>query len=235
MKKILCITIVAVMLLSLFSTAVSANTVADNLNDATKSVSTSTKDEADWLFYQKFYDRFIHENDRVLFYEELYYHYNDDGDLEWVLIHGRTENLPPWVNTPCAVFEDRIIRKTEPINNFHVDYALYLVEEQLFRDLVYLWKDAKYTEDIYNALNEKNIGEVIGDMDKDNKLTIKDATYIQKCIAELISFPENDEVPGGYGAEFHGYVAYISDFNRDGVRNIKDATAIQKQIAGIEY
>ncbi|MBQ2943352.1 MAG: hypothetical protein IJD93_01445 [Ruminococcus sp.] len=87
-------------------------------------------------------------------------------------------------------------------------------------------------EGFEKAFAEGNLGKLMGDMDKDRKLTIRDATYIQKCIAGLMAFPKGDIV-GGVGLD--SAVVYISDFNRDCQRNIKDATAIQKYIAGLEY
>ncbi len=233
MKKILCFALIAVILTSLFCVAVSAEVTDNDSIEKNEGIVSATDDETEWLFYEKFCDHYIEGNDSVEFYEELYYHYNADGEMEWALIHGRTEMFIMWVNTPYAIFENRIIRKTTPINNFHVDYALYVVDDGKFYDLVEIWKDERYTEDIYNALSDLNIGEIIGDMDKDGKLTIRDATYIQKCLAEIMNFPEDDVVPYGYNSEFYGELKFISDFNRDGNRSIKDATAIQKYIADL--
>lgn len=62
---------------------------------------------------------------------------------------------------------------------------------------------------------------VLGDVNLDGKINIKDATAIQKHIAYL---DELDEV---------GIKA--ADFNEDSKINIKDATAIQKFIAKLDY
>ena len=67
---------------------------------------------------------------------------------------------------------------------------------------------------------------IFGDVDNNRVLNVKDATFIQKCISEILKFP---------GYDFVDSSVYISDFNRDGERNVKDATAIQKHIAGLEY
>lgn len=66
---------------------------------------------------------------------------------------------------------------------------------------------------------------LIGNVDSDRKITIKDATRIQKRIA-------------GYELDYRTIPELeleASDFNADGKVNIKDATAIQKFIAGLEY
>ena len=73
--------------------------------------------------------------------------------------------------------------------------------------------------------------------DKDRELTIKDATYIKKCLVGLETFDKDDYVERFdlVYSDNENVPLYVSDFNRDGERNIKDATAIQKHIAGLEY
>ena len=61
---------------------------------------------------------------------------------------------------------------------------------------------------------------ILGDVDGDGKVNIKDVTLIQKYVAKLISFTD---------AEF-----IRADVTADSKVNIKDATAIQKYIAKIE-
>ena len=102
-----------------------------------------------------------------------------------------------------------------------------------------LWQvyDKNNIEGIENIFTEAGLGILVGDMDKDRNLTVKDSTYIQKCIAGLESFDKDDYV-GYYDKVYsdkENAPLYVSDFNRDGERNIKDATAIQKHIAGLEY
>ncbi len=100
-----------------------------------------------------------------------------------------------------------------------------------------LWDAYQQIEGIENIFTEAGLGEPVGDMDEDGKLTVKDATIIQKCIAGLESFPLEDNLYGGSTISITGKFVpfYISDFYCDGERNIKDATAIQKYIAGLEY
>ena len=61
---------------------------------------------------------------------------------------------------------------------------------------------------------------VLGDVDGNGKVNIKDATMIQKAVAKIISLTD---------AEF-----IRADVNADAKVNIKDATAIQKYVAKIE-
>ncbi|MBE6737826.1 MAG: hypothetical protein E7566_04140 [Ruminococcaceae bacterium] len=239
MKKILCMVLIAVMLMSVCLITISAEVVAENSGETINTPPTSTADEADnWLFFQLFSDRFAYPEDRdpVAFYEELYYHYDENGNVEWALIYGGKTLHEPWNMKCCAVLEDRVIRDPHKIIGvFSCDYGIYDVNKQDFFDIGTAMEDEKYHDEIYAYLNENNIGEIIGDMDNDRKLTVKDATYIQKCLANIIEFPESDAVSADFWyTEGYGHLAYISDFNRDDVRNIKDATAIQKYLAGVE-
>ena len=221
MKKVLCILMIVAMLMGTCMITASA-----------EGIEIPEEERAKWLFYQQFDDiyGFPEYGDPVAFYEEVYYHYNSEGEIDWALVRGYPTFNAPWGISPYAVFGDRIIRKITR-KTFHVEYSIYDVSDNRFYDIVRNRNDEKYQ--LNAVLTELNIGELIGDMDADNKLTVKDATYIQKCIAEVIDFPENDKVDGVYTSDGYGYLAYLSDFNRDGVRNIKDATAIQKHIAGI--
>lgn len=58
-----------------------------------------------------------------------------------------------------------------------------------------------------------------GDVNKDGKLNIKDATNIQKYLAKM--------------AEFDEEALALADYDGNGKLNIKDATTIQKKIAGL--
>lgn len=88
-----------------------------------------------------------------------------------------------------------------------------------------------------------NSGSVsrIGDVDQDYKLTVKDATLIQKSVAGLATIKDDELYYNIASCLKDGitpnarYMLYRSDFNYDYERNVKDATAIQKHIAGLAY
>jgi len=67
---------------------------------------------------------------------------------------------------------------------------------------------------------QEEILQLLGDVNLDQKVNIKDATMIQKAIADLIELTEVSEL--------------LADADLNTMVNIKDATAIQKHIAGIE-
>ncbi len=92
---------------------------------------------------------------------------------------------------------------------------------------------------IEDVFEDYGLGEIRGDSDHDGEITIKDATYIQKCIAGILTFTEDEYATGfgepGYTNEDGFFEDRVSDMNMDKVVNIKDATAIQKAVAGLEY
>lgn len=59
----------------------------------------------------------------------------------------------------------------------------------------------------------------MGDVNRDGKLNIKDATAIQKFAAKMIDFDDEQQA--------------LADYNTDGKINVKDATMIQKKIANL--
>ena len=74
--------------------------------------------------------------------------------------------------------------------------------------------DGKY---LYNTYQLNDKGTILGDVNLDGKINIKDATTIQKHLANI-------EAIEGLGKT-------AADFNQDGRITIQDATAIQKHIA----
>ncbi len=61
-----------------------------------------------------------------------------------------------------------------------------------------------------------------GDTDYDKEITVKDATQIQKTLAGITCFVRN-------------HMRLNADFNRDKLVDIRDVTAIQRHIAGLGY
>ena len=89
-------------------------------------------------------------------------------------------------------------------------------------------------ENIAAVFSDYKLGTLIGDVNNDGKLNVKDATFIQKCLAEIVIFGADDKIDG-ICEDGSKEVFYISDFNCDGKRNIKDATAIQKHLAKMDF
>ena len=166
--------------------------------------------------------------DLYLTYRELYEYYSSENTTDtpdYVLIYLSEDNYGSMYT--AHLFGDYVSNNNNWKFPFKFGYGIYLPETDELYDLTEAY--AKGIDGIENVFTEAGIGSLVGDMDKDRKITIKDATYIQKVIAELL--PEDDYI---YGWDDTAPTpAYISDFNRDRQRDIKDVTAIQKYVAGI--
>lgn len=168
----------------------------------------------------------------LTFYEELFTHRNDAGEADWVLIHAYSDIEEPWV--ACSVFNHRITVDDGWTAPFNACYGLYDYQEDMFFDLTndYSLYD-KYTG-LSEVIDRFGPGRLSGDIDRDNEISIIDATIIQRCLVEIMPFPEDDELPPYSNASFLSYAPrYYSDFNRDGERTILDATAIQRHLVGL--
>lgn len=112
-------------------------------------------------------------------------------------------------------FGDYLVTHNEIHSLYELSHFVYVPAEQK----VYTLKKAYESEnlDISDAFASGCVGRHRGDANLDNDFNIKDATYIQK-----------------YLAQFEGYVntGYLNYDETSGI-TIKDATAIQKALAGI--
>ncbi len=171
------------------------------------------------------------EYDEV-YYHEGYEHYSssDEATPEFAVITlyrnfaGQT--------FVAEVFGDYVIHDNCWRAPYKFSKAIYFPKEDRLVSIEAAYKENP--ELIMYAFTEGGVGELIGDMDKDRKITVKDATFIQKCLVDLETFPENDDIEAFRYSEETNVPLYVSDFNRDGKRDVKDATAIQKHIAGLE-
>lgn len=181
------------------------------------------------LYENKYLDKYYSPNN-VHTYDELYYHYDENGDLDWVFIYQLSHNAPPW--NYHIILNERIFLYGSH-TPFSFGYGIYDVKEDKFYDVINDNFDFSKYDDFEEVFNSFNIGYPIGDADLDGNLTILDATKIQRFIAKLDSFSYKDEVIWYYG--YHswdelGLPKYISDFDRDGERSVMDATAIQEAL-----
>ena len=72
----------------------------------------------------------------------------------------------------------------------------------------------------YSYCSENDVSVMqMGDANKDGKLNIRDATYIQKYVASVLDMSDSEAIRG--------------DINFDGKINVRDATYIQKLLAGM--
>ena len=235
-ERIIAVVLALIVALCSFATVAASETKPNEIPG--NSVITSTADEAtkdEYLFLQKFIDTWLYVEEDIFEYDEPYYHYDDNGNVDWAIVYAITPSSPEFC-TYYIVVEDILIRDYP--NNWGVGYGIYSVEDDRFFPIEDVLDNPKY-KDIPEALRTIEAGEIIGDMDYDRKLTVKDATFIQSAIANIVEFPLEDKVCYlvDYDPSFDKIMTeeltYISDYNRDGKRDIKDATAIQRRVAGL--
>ncbi|MBR2714977.1 MAG: hypothetical protein IKB73_02075 [Ruminococcus sp.] len=156
-------------------------------------------------------------------YDELYYHHVDENDpnseIDWVLVY-------TWYLFEDMTFCTRIGNRIVYVGARHVPfitgYGVYDVKQDCFFDLAFDNTVKKY-EDLEDVVNNKvRIGNLLGDIDLDERLTILDATTLQIGLVE-------GKYRDPYSEENN-----IADFDRDRKVTVMDATAIQMKLAGIE-
>ncbi len=170
----------------------------------------------------------------ILTYQELYTHYDGQDEADWVLVYALTNMVCPMLTH--AVLGDRVFYQNNVYVPFSFGYAVYDIRQDKFYDFVNcitgetLQGKGRF-KDIEKVTSSLNLGVEIGDMNRDGRLSVKDATQVQRCIAGTIDFPDDDDLTAYIPKTEE--LSYISDVNRDSRRNISDATAIQRKIAGI--
>lgn len=162
------------------------------------------------------------------YYDELYYHCDENGKRDWVLVYATNLTASPWEVQETVA--DRIFFNAAEIHPFNFGYGVYDVENDCFAGLTN--KILEKYDGLYDAMVELKIGIPLGDADDDRVLSVMDATFIQRAEAQLVEYGRFDCLYG-FGSIGGFEVKYVSDFNLDGERNILDATAIQRKIAKI--
>lgn len=220
--------------------------------------SSATSDDTKYEYkeyFQEYYTLYFEDRGKEFFtdYDELYEYYANKTTSD--------ESTPDLVLSYCSyayefalgysIFENYIFYSAY---NYPYSRGLYVLT--LNDGKIYTLTEAydanidgicDMLEEIY--LSGGNLGGWVhmyrvGDVDYDYKITVKDATLIQKYVAKIVTL-KDEKIPCGEenmrGYEWkdleakHPYYIYLPDFNHDSKINIKDATAIQKYIAGIEY
>ena len=168
---------------------------------------------------------------KIHYYEELYYHYNDSNEVDWALIAQCSYNSPPW--NYHTIYKDRILMNGD-YSPFSFTYGVYDVNEDKFYDILKNDFDFSKYDGLEKAFDDVKPGYPIGDADFDKELTILDATLIQRALAGLCDFHNDDAIYTYTSAWQNGSLKYMSDFDRDDERTIMDATEIQKKLAGLD-
>lgn len=161
-------------------------------------------------------------------YSELYYHSDNNGDVDWVLITGEEAAVFP--EPLYQVIGNRVIIEEQQTAPFGFGMAVYNVAQNTVSP-IYDGMLSQY-DGLEEAFNEYGCGKLIGDVDGDGSISILDATVIQRCLASLRDYPASDVIqPFG---DVEGALKYYSDYNRNGERDIIDATCIQRRLADLD-
>lgn len=161
-------------------------------------------------------------------FDVLYMHTDSMGNNDWTLVYGTTESTIE--NEQYAMVGNRIIVQTKSEQPFVTGYAVLNMSGS-FIDIT----KARFTSfsGLEETFNRIGGGRLLGDIDKDNELTVIDITMLQRCDVKMSSYPEDDNI--NLSTFVEGALTYYSDFNRDGERSILDATCIQRYLAGMTY
>ena len=168
----------------------------------------------------------------LAYYNELYSHPAssiDEATPDYVLIKVYENG-----SGPAFVAErlgDYILRSPNYLYPATFGYVIYLPNTNEVYSLEEAYKLG--IKDIEKVFTEGYAGELIGDVNYDRKLNIKDATLIQKAVANMAEI-ENNYIEGLEWKPDDNTPQYIADFNCDGKMNVRDATAIQKRLAKMD-
>lgn len=191
----------------------------------------SDTDEKDFLFYDNLYELIQGQPNDT--YEEVYYHHIDENDpestVDWAIVFYLC-NAGDASMVKYIVF-DRVLTNFYMDAIFTVGWAVYDVNSDKFMSIESI--DVSKYDGLEEALDEAKVGNPFGDADLDGRLTISDATYIQRVLADLCEYSIYDDLTGynTWGFEYDRQLKFISDIDDDGERTIMDATAIQMKLA----
>ena len=176
-----------------------------------------------------------------VFYEEFYEYYSESNNTDtpdWIFGKGYTEMETSYSK---GVFGEYLIYG-DYCYPYLLGFFVYDPNENVFYDIQQAWEmkfeNLSYAFEEYIRNNKKYDVEKrciyrIGDSDTDCELTIMDATYIQRALAQLEEFGALDTYIGAF-QHYGKKLNYISDYDFDGTITVFDATAIQMKLAKVE-
>lgn len=177
-------------------------------------------------------------------YKMLYRHFDssldeataEEASPDYVLVFGGENVMSPAYS--AAGFGDKyLVQEYNIYYPYILGFYVITTDDMKVHTLREAWN--AQIDGIEDIFTDFGLGEIRGDSDNDGKITVKDATHLQKCLAGIERFTEDEYVSGfgeaGQRDDEGMFSDRVSDMNMDGSVNIKDATAIQKFLAGIEY
>ena len=182
--------------------------------------------------FEKTFDRLSNSSSYEMWegglYNELMIYRNDDNIVYTLVYPSGQVGLP---REGYKQLGDYVIIFPNYHHPYPIGYYVYVASADEAYTLTEAYDmEVEGISEVFPYLIEKKVCALAGDTDLDGKLTVRDATRLQKKLAGLVSkYPfENNEMDI---LLYYG----IEDMNSDKEINIKDATAIQKKIAGLPY
>ena len=172
----------------------------------------------------------------IICYKELYYHKDPDGNTDWVMVEANAGmEGQDWVGF-ATVGNRAIVTEMEGVFPFRM--LLYDVKNDSFVSLAsYVGYKPDYSkyDGLRDAIEKYGQGRLLGDVDRDDELTIVDCTFLQRYATRIGDWPEDDIIDTkGIINPFFEPLTYYSDFNRDGERDVTDATKLQRYVTYID-
>ena len=163
-------------------------------------------------------------------YSELYYHKDKNGENDWVLVKADSNmEQPAYYN---AIIANRVIMRSSYGVPFSSGYGVYDVKADRFINVSI--SDYSEYDGFANVFDRYGGGRLLGDIDRDNDLSVIDAAFLQRCEVKQSDYPADDAIIPEDGLWIYS-AKYYSDFNRDGERGILDVTCLQRHLAGLTY
>lgn len=183
----------------------------------------STEPPKSELYKARFEEKYVDQNTEWFSYTEKYYHKDKNGETDWALVYAYLPMTSPIELT--TIVGNRVLSPGTQYDPFKACYGIYDVKEDKFIDAGSA--SAKSYDGFFKVFDEIGGGRLIGDIDRDNDLSVIDATLLQRCDLKLRDYPEDDVFSVTYE---WGKSRYYSDFNRDGGRDILDVTSLQRYL-----
>ena len=222
MKKIVCILLVVVMFVMIFTIPAYASSETESGWKYYDTVKEYAFDYSSVLLYMWKKD-FEEDYGEAVFYEVVDEQpvSGDDEIQFWWLIKAATDVKTVETDTiRCYVNGDVVFHEKDLYEPFNTPYCVYEWMKTRFVDVTEVdLEDTEYFPMLKYHVLYYDIGTLIGDLDNDDTVTILDATETQRIVAQISEATICD---------------CIADFDQDGDTTIFDATAIQMKLAKIE-
>ena len=179
-----------------------------------------------YLYKDKFIEYYVEGKDIYNpKYEEIYYHYSENKEIDWCLVYGVATNISQ-DSYQYLKFSDFVLTAPHFRGPFDLQYAVYDVKKEVFVDLVDGYDELWQYEGLMDVLRELDRSVLLGDSDEDGELSVLDATGIQMDLAGL------EKLWDSY-LDCRGVSGRFADFDNDGELSVLDATGIQLKLAGL--